>query len=615
MAEDQVGFLKQKYNLHNAPEVKKATQRTEGRTGERVPQNPNSQIQNYLDRFTEILDRKDPEKRHRGIETLKRSLYGKVVIKPDEIPEAYFENQRRIARERGHGDIEIGQDVRFQLTEVIIADQQSSLDTWIDYLTSPDATYPDWLKYWSTRSVVNMGEYDKEKKAFTTRSKGTTKPFPDLNREALAIVLDAVGKKYTGQSPSTTAIGENGQEEFSKLVQNENFAKLYAFAIDKVTPASQEQLTSSEGRWVKYDQGSDHMPLVQSLQGHGTGWCTAGETTAQTQLQNGDFYVYYSNNQEGNPNVPRVAIRMEDESIAEVRGVAHEQNLDPYIGTVVQDKLKEFPDGASYEKQVRDMKLLTEVEQRAIAGQVLSKDDLIFLYEINAAIDGFGYQRDPRIDELRANRNPKEDAPTVFDCKPDQIAWRQEDVGRDTKAYVGPLFSGIFTHAHSIDHIYTAFPEGRIRFRDVVIGGKTSQELEDDLLKSNFKIGEYARDIMRNKDFHTLSNPEDISTVRLKVRDLGFTDRPTTDQLYARAQELGLELCPAETGPHMRLAYKDQPMNEWLNVGMKQIANSNGNPHVFLLGRDDDGLWLHNNWALPGYDWNPSYEFVFSIRK
>ncbi len=128
----------------------------------------------------------------------------------------------------------------------------------------------------------------KEKKAYPQRSKGTTKPFPDLNREALAYVLDAVEKKYQDQRK------DENDPEFEKLLQGENFPKLYAWAIEKVTPANPEQLIATKGSWVKYNQGSDHMPLVQSLQGHGTGWCTAGESTAEIQLKGGDFYVYYS---------------------------------------------------------------------------------------------------------------------------------------------------------------------------------------------------------------------------------------------------------------------------------------------------------------------------------
>ncbi len=76
-------FLKGKYNLHNAPEVKKQAERTEARTGEKVPQDPSSRIQNYLDRFTEILEREDPDKRERGLEAIKRILYRDNIITPD----------------------------------------------------------------------------------------------------------------------------------------------------------------------------------------------------------------------------------------------------------------------------------------------------------------------------------------------------------------------------------------------------------------------------------------------------------------------------------------------------------------------------------------------------
>jgi len=268
-------FLKKKYDLHNAPEVESAAKRTEVRTSEKVSQDPSDRIQNYLNRFKEITDREDPEKREHGIDALKRLLYTKVIIKPEEIPEGYFENQRRLAREQGHGDIEISDENKERLSETIITDQRSSLDNWIDYLSSEDATYPDWLKYYAFRSIVGMGEYDKAKKQFTKRSTGTTKPFPDLNREALAYVLDAIEKKYKGEHINLEALEQNDKAQLEKLLQGENFPKLYAWAIEKVTPASIDRLAVTKGKWVKYDQNSDHMPLVESLQGHGTGWCTA----------------------------------------------------------------------------------------------------------------------------------------------------------------------------------------------------------------------------------------------------------------------------------------------------------------------------------------------------
>ena len=419
MSLENPNFLKKKYDLHQSPEVESAADRTEAKAGEKLPQDPNTRIQNYLNRFKEITERTDPDKRERGIQALKTVLHDKFVIKDEEIPDSYFENQKRLAREQGHGDIEITDEMREQLTEVIIADQESTLDNWVDYLVSDDATYPDWLKYYAFRSVLNMGDYDKEQHQFTKRSKGTVKPFPDLNREALAYVLDAIEKKQ--KKEGVIYEGED-EAKFQKLLESENFSKLYAWAIEKVTPAQADQLTITKGQWVKYDQNSDHMPLVESLQGHGTGWCTAGESTAEAQLKGGDFYVYYSEDQDGIAKVPRAAIRMQEGSIAEVRGIAYEQNLDPYINDVVKDKLKEFPDGAQYEKKNQNMKLLTAIDNKAKQNQPLDKEDLTFLYELNQTIEGFGYQRDPRINELRQQRKPEDDMPVVFDCEPEQIA-------------------------------------------------------------------------------------------------------------------------------------------------------------------------------------------------
>lgn len=420
-------FLEQKYNLQNSEEVESAARRAEKRTGELVPQDPAARVQNYLDRFNEILEREDEDKKEHGLNAIKRLLHHKFVIKPEEVPENYFENQRRIAREQGHGDIEITNEMRNQHIEVIIADQKSSLDKWVEYLASPDATYPDWLKYYAIRSVIGMGEFDKEKKQFTKRSRGTTKPFPDLNREALAYVLDVIEKKYSSERFNLETLDKDNREEFEKLLQGENFAKLYAWAIEKVTPESVDQLANTNGEWVKYDKGSDHMPLVESLQGHGTGWCTAGESTAETQLQDGDFYVYYSFDKEGKPTIPRVAIRMQENSIAEVRGIGAEQNLDPYVGDIVQEKLREFPDGAAYEKKTQDMKLLTAIESKIKQEQEPTKDDLAFLYEIDSKIEGFGYEKDPRIKEILTPRNKRADLAGLFNCNENQISLTEKE--------------------------------------------------------------------------------------------------------------------------------------------------------------------------------------------
>jgi hypothetical protein len=361
------------------------------------------------------------------------------------------------------------------------------------------------------------------------------------------------------------------------------------------------------------------MPLVESLQGHGTGWCTAGESTAQTQLANGDFYVYYSEDKDGKIIIPRAAIRMEGDSIGEVRGVAANQNLDPFIGSVVAEKMKEFPDGAAYEKKAGDMKRLTTLEKKTTLGQQLTQDDLVFLYELKSPIQGFGYDRDPRIGELRAKRNKEEDAPIVFGCAKEQIARNVNEIKPDIKAYVGALAPGIFDKLpESIEHIYTKFPEGKIERIRMMVGGKSVQEYEKEMDKENeqiindndkFKIYTYAKQILQK--VKTSKQPQETEIIRLSVADLGFTKATRYDELCKKAKELGLELCPAEVGPALRLELKDQPMGDYFRVAMEPLTDSGGYPKLFDVDRDEDGRWLDTDYGDPVNQWNPDFSFVF----
>lgn len=424
---DGAQFLKNKYDLHNSEEVVAAARRTHLQTGEKVSQKPVEMIQNYLERFSQINEIVDDEKKEKVLHKLKEILYRDFIIKPENIPESYFALQQRIAREQGHGDIEITEQARNDAVEVIQQDQRASLDQWVDYLASDDALYPDWTKYWVMRSVLALSHYDKEKKEFGKRSKDTTAPFPDLNHEALAYVVDVIEQKINGNAvKNPIEVGQNqyaeegkkiSDEEFEKILSTESFTKYYAFAIEHVTADNAELYKITEGTWKKYEQGSDDQTLFElthSIQGHGTGWCTAGKSTAATQLEGGDFYVYYSNNAHGVPTIPRLAIRMQGTNIAEVRGVAHKQEIDPYISDVLDEKMNEFgKQGEKYKEKSAAMKRLTEICDKQESGTELTVKELEFIYEFQEPIQGFGYQKDPRIKEVRAKRDALLDLETI----------------------------------------------------------------------------------------------------------------------------------------------------------------------------------------------------------
>ena len=169
------------------------------------------------------------------------------------------------------------------------------------------------------------------------------------------------------------------------------------------------------------------------------------------QIQSGDFHVYYTYDLNGDPTQPRLAIRMEGhDRIGEVRGVLPHQGVEPILQETFDEKLKTFGKEAdAYRKKSSDMKRLTAIDAKVQGVQTLTKDDLHFLYELDSTIEGFGYERDPRIEELRSARNPEEDMLTIFECTKDQIAHVPSEITKNTKAYVGQLEPGIFRRSPS----------------------------------------------------------------------------------------------------------------------------------------------------------------------
>jgi hypothetical protein len=277
------------------------------------------------------------------------------------------------------------------------------------------------------------------------------------------------------------------------------------------------------------------------------------------------------------------------------------------------------------------MKRMSDLIQKQKMGRLFDREDLVFLYEINAPIEGFGYE-DPRIVELRRERNPNEDMLIVFECNESQIARSVKQINESTKAYVGKLEPGIFDRLpEGVEYIYTKFPERGVRRWSIEIGGKDEHEIEEILERNRHQIYIAAKSMMANEDFKRslrepdpkqldwkkwkLKSPEEAKLIRLRVEDLGFPSGATTDQIYTRAVELGLELCPPEVGPQFRLRYINQPMNKDVYVGMKQISDSDGRPRVFNVVRHGDGSWLRGFYANQTSRWDADSEFVFRLPK
>lgn len=139
----------------------------------------------------------------------------------------------------------------------------------------------------------------------------------------------------------------------------------------------------------------------------------------------------------------------------------------------------------------------------------------------------------------------------------------------------------------------------------------TADDFRRALKAGNFRIGDWGNDILGRRGFTAADEETEMDLVVLSVAELGFKDGAYRKDIYKRALKLGLELCPAEVGPQLRLQYKDQPMDEWLRIAMEPITDSVGHLSVFCVGRDDGGLWLLGGDGSHGDFWDGIYRWVF----
>ena len=378
----------------------------------------NEDLAIYLERLDRITKKANNKEK---LNLLKYFYYKKYVIKKENVPESYFEHQEQIALERGYGHITYEEKEKKEEVNSIISEQKESLDRWLDYFINEETSYyPMWFKYYVFQNVMKIGYFDKEKNEFTKRTDSTVKPFIEINREAVAMLYDEL-YKYLDKQRITDS-------QLEQLIKNGSFNKIYSYIITKLDKVNKIKRNSNEGIWKKYDMGSNPEILFNDINGKGTGWCTAGGIeTATAHLIGGDFYVYYTKDENDEYTIPRIAIRMEYGNIAEIRGIAEYQNLENEMENVIEEKLNEFPDKDEYNKKVSDMKELTRLYKKHQRKEELLFEELKFLYEIDSKIRDFGYGKDIRIEEILDNRNKRQDLSVIFNCNEWEISLTQAE--------------------------------------------------------------------------------------------------------------------------------------------------------------------------------------------
>src|SRR5215471_16672978 len=107
-------------------------------------------------------------------------------------------------------------------------------------------------------------------------------------------------------------------------------------------------------------------------------------------------------------------------------------------------------------------------------------------------------------------------------------------------------------------------------WRTITLGTYSGVDAYRRVLDSaGIQIGDAANEILGRPAFPFVTMKTDVELVLLSAADLGVESESPLSDVYKRARQVGLELCPAEVAPQLRLDYRDQPLGDALNVAME----------------------------------------------
>lgn len=131
-------------------------------------------------------------------------------------------------------------------------------------------------------------------------------------------------------------------------------------------------------------------------------------------------------------------------------------------------------------------------------------------------------------------------------------------------------------------------------WRTITLGAHTGVEAYRDALDAaGIKVGVSADEILGRPAFAYATMTLQVELALISVAELGLdAEVASQSEVYALAKRIGLELCPAEVGPRLRLDYRDQPLGEALDVAMEPVATYSGEPTILALVNFGSGLAL-----------------------
>lgn len=144
-------------------------------------------------------------------------------------------------------------------------------------------------------------------------------------------------------------------------------------------------------------------------------------------------------------------------------------------------------------------------------------------------------------------------------------------------------------------------------------GLQNADDFRSAIHRSGCEIVKWADVFLKSPTFSAKKVSTVLELVKVRVEELGFAKSTTYSQICDRATELGLNICPCEAVPQLRLQYLYQPSHEWIVVATEPLITSGG--YLILSGvssYSEGKLQLGGVHVHKDYLWDIDAMFVFT---
>ena len=322
------------YVLENNPEIVRALEKEAKEQGAKLPESTkiNFSVMNALGKYYKGLDNLLGEAIE-GLDSLKEYLennptFKNIILNEDgphitkaiqnEISELEKRGAPLSLLEKAEGALSDA-SLRARYMEKIIYAQRVTISEWKWWARM--SSLPEGFKYLLLEAVMthnydaNLGKFQKR----TSRTIRNLMPFDE------------------------GAVAQLAMSESDNLLKD--YVEILIENSKKVIDAHTIKTDKDGGKWLKFD-GEKTNPDTLKVEATAlaqlvadTPWCT--KDAAYDQLQGGDFYVYVTGPDSNGKFSPRIAVRMYEDRIGEVRGVASgSQDIETDMLPIAEDFMK-----------------------------------------------------------------------------------------------------------------------------------------------------------------------------------------------------------------------------------------------------------------------------------